>query len=178
VGDSGKLGQVLLNLIGNGLKFTDTGYVRLEVDLNATVDEKHLSIEIAVIDTGIGISEQAQKRLFEAFFQVDAQRSRQEGGTGLGLAICQRLVEAMAGTLRVSSTLGHGSRLSFDASFERSDSTFVENTDLALPLFNGELGTLSALVVEDNEINAIVVEGFLQRMGHEVTVASTGEAAL
>ena len=178
VGDSGKLGQVLLNLIGNGLKFTDTGYVRLEVDLNATVDEEHLSIEIAVIDTGIGISEQAQKRLFEAFFQVDAQRSRQEGGTGLGLAICQRLVEAMAGTLRVSSTLGHGSRLSFDASFERSDSTFVENTDLALPLFNGELGTLSALVVEDNEINAIVVEGFLQRMGHEVTVASTGEAAL
>ena len=179
-GDAGKLSQVLLNLIGNGLKFTERGAVALtieKVDAGAAVDGE-LSLHFAIEDTGPGIPREQQQRLFEPFYQVDPRSSRRHGGTGLGLAISRRLVEAMGGALSVASEPGQGSRFFFDARMDEGDGEAITTASFELPLSHPELGVLSVLVVEDNEVNAIVVEGFLEHMGHEATVVTTGEEAV
>ena len=177
-GDSGKLSQILLNLIGNGLKFTKRGHVALTIEKEDETSDGELTLRFEVEDTGPGIPLAEQQRLFEPFYQVDPRRSRQQGGTGLGLTISRRLAEAMGGTLTVSSEVDRGSRFSFHARMDEGDGDAIAATRFELPASPPELGALSVLVVEDNEINAIVVEGFLRHMGHEVSVVTTGEAAV
>ena len=177
-GDSGKLSQILLNLIGNGLKFTEQGRVALTIEKRRETADGEITLHFEVEDTGPGISGAEQRRVFEPFYQADPRNSRRHGGTGLGLAISRRLVEAMGGTLSVSSEPGRGSRFSFDARMDEGDGHAITRARFELPTSHPELGVLSVLVVEDNEINAIVVEGFLDHMGHEVTVVGTGEAAV
>ena len=177
-GDAGKLSQILLNLIGNGLKFTEQGQVSLAVDKGRATNDGEVTLRFEIEDTGPGISRAELERVFEPFYQVDSRNSRQQGGTGLGLAISRRLVEAMGGSLSVASEPGRGSRFSFDARMEEGDAAAIATARFELPSSHPELGVLSVLVVEDNEINAIVVEGFLDHMGHEVTVVTTGEDAV
>ena len=177
-GDSGKLSQVLLNLIGNGIKFTERGMVALTIGNAGETADGELSLHFEIEDTGPGIPRAEQQRLFEPFYQVDPRESRRQGGTGLGLAISRRLVGAMGGTLSVSSEPGRGSRFFFDARMDEGDGDAITAAPFELPSSQPELGVLSVLVVEDNEINAIVVEGFLRHMGHEVSVVTTGEAAV
>ena len=177
-GDAGKLSQILLNLIGNGLKFTEQGLVELTIEKGPETTDGEVTLHFEIEDTGPGISCEEQQRVFEPFYQVDPRNSRRYGGTGLGLAISRRMVEAMGGTLSVSSEPGQGSRFCFDARMEEGDGAAITKARFELPSSAPELGVLSVLVVEDNEINAIVVEGFLNHMGHEVTVVSTGEAAV
>ena len=177
-GDAGKLSQILLNLIGNGLKFTEQGQVALTIGKGGGIADGEVALHFAVEDTGPGIPLAEQQRLFEPFYQVDPRNSRRHGGTGLGLAISRRLAEAMGGTLSVASEPGRGSRFSFDARLEEGDGAAITSAPFELPSSPPGLGVLSVLVVEDNEINAIVVEGFLDHMGHEVTVVGTGEAAV
>lgn len=177
-GDAGKLSQILLNLIGNGLKFTERGRVALTVERAGETAGGEVTLHFAIEDTGPGIPLAEQQRLFEPFYQVDPRRSRRHGGTGLGLAISRRLVEAMGGALSVRSEPGRGSRFFFDARMDEGDGGAIAAAPFELPFGPPELGTLSVLVVEDNEINAIVVEGFLDRMGHEATVVTTGEEAV
>ena len=177
-GDSGKLSQILLNLIGNGLKFTEQGLVGLTIGKGRATTEGEVTLLFEIEDTGPGISREEQERVFEPFYQADPRSSRQQGGTGLGLAISRRLVEAMGGILSVASEPGRGSRFSFDARMEEGDGAAIARARFELPSSHPELGVLSVLVVEDNEINAIVVEGFLHHMRHEVTVVTTGEAAV
>ena len=177
-GDAGKLSQVLLNLVGNGLKFTEEGRVGLTIERAPGTSDGEVTLRFEVEDTGPGISRAEQRRVFEPFYQVNPRASRQQGGTGLGLAISRRLVGAMGGALSVSSEAGQGSRFSFEARMDEGDRTAVARARFELPSSHPELGVLSVLVVEDNEINAIVVEGFLDHMGHETTVVGTGEAAV
>ena len=177
-GDAGKLSQILLNLIGNGLKFTEQGLVALTIEKGREAAGGEVTLHFEVEDTGPGISRDEQQRVFEPFYQVDSRNSRRQGGTGLGLAISRRLVEAMGGALSVSSDPGRGSRFSFDARMDEGDGNAIARARFELPSSHPELGVLSVLVVEDNEINAIVVEGFLDHMRHEVTVVGTGEAAV
>ena len=177
-GDAGKLSQVLLNLIGNGLKFTGQGRVELRIETGRETADGEVLLHFEISDTGPGIPRAEQRRVFEPFYQVDPQSSRRHGGTGLGLAISRRLVEAMGGTLSVASEPGRGSRFSFDARMEPGDGAAITRARFELPSSHPELGVLSVLVVEDNEINAIVVEGFLDHMGHAVTIVSTGEEAV
>ena len=177
-GDAGKLSQILLNLIGNGLKFTEQGRVALAIGKGRETADGEITLNFEIEDTGPGIPVAEQRRVFEPFYQVDLQSSRRHGGTGLGLAISRRLVEAMGGTLSVSSEPGRGSRFRFDARMDEGDEDAITRARFELPSGHPELGVLSVLVVEDNEINAIVVEGFLDHMGHEVTVVGTGEAAV
>ncbi|MDD9981530.1 MAG: ATP-binding protein, partial [Gammaproteobacteria bacterium] len=177
-GDAGKLSQILLNLIGNGLKFTEKGLVALTIEKEGEATDGELTLRFEVEDTGPGIPRAEQQHLFEPFYQVDPRHSRRQGGTGLGLTISRRLVEAMGGTLSVSSELGQGSRFRFDVRMDEGDGDAIAAARFELPSSQPELGALSVLVVEDNEINAIVVEGFLDHMGHEVKVVTTGEAAV
>ena len=177
-GDSGKLSQILLNLIGNGLKFTERGLVALRITKARAVADGEVTLHFEVEDTGPGIPRAEQQRVFEPFHQVDPRNARRQGGTGLGLAISRRLVEAMGGTLAVASEPGRGSRFGFEARMDMGDGEAITRARFELPSSHPGLGVLSVLVVEDNEINAIVVEGFLDHMGHEVTVVPTGEAAV
>lgn len=177
-GDSSKLSQVILNLVGNGLKFTEEGEVTLSIACLRREHDEQIELRIEVADTGIGIADEETEKLFDAFYQVDIQRSRRVGGTGLGLTICKRLVEAMGGEIFVERELKKGTRFSFTVQFEVSDVSKIISTATELPGVQHELGSLSVLLVEDNEINAIVVEAFLERMGHNVFLVATGEEAV
>ena len=177
-GDSGKLSQVLLNLIGNALRFTDEGGVSISVTRNDKRHGSSVGLHICVSDTGIGIEPEKTGKLFDAFYQADVQRSRRRGGTGLGLAICKRLVEAMGGEIGVESELGKGSQFWFRVKLIEGDERAIVDTNVDLHNLRSDAGALSVLAVEDNETNAIVVETFLKRMGHDVTLVTTGEEAV
>lgn len=123
-GDPNRLRQVLVNLLGNAIKFTETGHVILDVTLQRLRGDK-ASLSFSVADTGVGIEPEAQERIFEKFSQADTSTSRRFGGTGLGLAISQRLVELMGGHIQVESQPGHGSRFMFTLSVDVDDSALV-----------------------------------------------------
>ena len=129
IGDAGRLRQVLVNLVGNSIKFTSSGEVVLSLENRRGDSPEELTFLIS--DTGIGIPKDKQKAIFEAFQQVDASTARKYGGTGLGLPICQRLVEAMGGVLRVESEPGHGSTFYFTAKFGRAAASAEAQPDSA-----------------------------------------------
>jgi signal transduction histidine kinase/HPt (histidine-containing phosphotransfer) domain-containing protein len=172
-GDAGRLRQVLLNLAGNAIKFTDRGGVRVELDRRGAEDGR-TRLRFAVADTGIGIATEAQERLFKEFSQIDPSATRRFEGTGLGLAIAKRIVAAMGGRIGVVSTAGEGSTFWFE---------------VALPPAGGEitprpvrppaaLRPLRILLADDNLVNQQVALGLLQQQGHRVEVVSDGRAAV
>ncbi len=207
LGDPLRLSQVINNLVGNALKFTQTGEVRIGV---SPVDEaKHsgrCSLRFSVRDTGIGIAPAERDTLFEAFIQGDASITRRFGGTGLGLAICQRLVRMMNGRIGVNSALGQGSEFWFTASFEPDQAALGSGLELASPAPSGgellAVGVAQAskaepdqsagqtssgaqalagqrvLLAEDNQLNQIVGRAVLEQMGFAVDVAEDGAQAL
>jgi signal transduction histidine kinase/DNA-binding response OmpR family regulator/HPt (histidine-containing phosphotransfer) domain-containing protein len=180
IGDPVRLRQVLLNLVGNSIKFTKTGGVTLHVKIDPTADARAATVHrvrFAVEDTGIGISREAQKNLFNPFSQADASVSRKFGGTGLGLAISQRLIEAMGGRIHIDSTEGKGSTFFFTLIVEGGTAAGVEHQGAGLTQGAPEKA-LKILVVEDNEINQKLMKEFLQRFGHQIVLAGTGEEAL
>lgn len=171
-GDMGKLRQILVNLVSNAVKFTDKGRVQLTVWVTGNGPQ----LTFIVKDTGKGISEGAQDRVFRAFEQEDAQTARQYGGTGLGLAICKRFADAMGASLSVQSAPGQGTTFTLIAGFSPanvadlpSDPTAAAVQPLARKLY--------ALVVEDNDINQMVIRTYLEDMGHSAKVVATAEAA-
>jgi len=170
-GDPTRLRQIFLNLIGNAIKFTDAGFVTVTVrpyDKEAARPRLYF----AVTDTGIGISEEAQKKLFTPYTQADESVARNFGGTGLGLAICKRLVEAMGGMIQIHSAPGRGTTFYFILSLDHGVGE-AQAAEEAKP----EVTPLSILVVDDNIINQRVVAGLLEKDGHRmVTVGSADEA--
>jgi signal transduction histidine kinase/DNA-binding response OmpR family regulator len=178
VGDPGRLRQVLLNLVGNGLKFTDTGAVTIEVSLLGIANGK-AHIGFAVHDTGIGIDAAGQATLFQQFSQVDSSISRRFGGTGLGLAICRRLVEHMGGSIGVSSKVGHGTTFRFDVLLDIDDSR-LESAPAAQPAVSSAAAArrLRILLAEDNATNRLVAVTRLEDMGHRVDAVASGREAI
>ncbi len=184
MGDPTRLRQVLLNLTTNAIKFTQDGGVSIR--LRATkLEEKHEGIRgdyeiyIGVEDTGIGIPEEAQENLFVAFTQADSSVSRKYGGTGLGLAICKRLIGAMGGTVSVNSEEGIGSTFYFTILMEEGHADKAAETEDQTGLSSGKgIPPKRILVVEDNEMNRRVLEGLLEKYGHEVILVQSGEEAL
>lgn len=144
-GDSLRLLQILVNLSSNALKFTETGYVLVRIKSSSNQQEK-VNLCVEVIDSGIGISDEQQSKLFEGFVQAEASTSRRFGGTGLGLAICRRLVELMGGTLQLESQLGMGSGFWFELSLPVVDSTPAAG----YPSNNGDLSALKVLLMHEN----------------------------
>ena len=169
--DRGRLRQVLINLLGNALKFTEKGSVRLEVTQETSLRGEILG-RFMIHDTGIGISAEHIGDLFTPFHQVDTSSSRRHGGTGLGLAICDRLVQLMGGTMDVQSTAGRGSSFFFVIPLEPTEPPETRNEDL--PTAAPSL----ILLVEDNPVNQMVTSRLLTDLGHEVDVAANGQKAL
>ena len=192
-GDPVRLRQVLTNLIGNAIKFTDRGEIVVGVK---AITETACGTELLfqVRDTGIGIPSAKQEHIFKAFVQADASTTRRFGGTGLGLAICTRLVRAMGGQLQVRSRVGEGSEFFFQLPF--ADCEPPDDSRYAIPAFqrresdegaapaestpsvNGAKRPLKILLAEDSRMNQVLAIGILQREGHLVTVANDGREAV
>jgi two-component system sensor histidine kinase/response regulator len=173
VGDSGRLKQILLNLTGNAIKFTDRGQVLVHVTLkqgDRLADGKQgAKLLFSVRDTGIGISPEGQTKLFQSFSQVDASPTRLYGGTGLGLAICKQLVEMMGGAIGVRSFLGNGSTFWFAVPLEKQLQVEPQTTELALK---------KLLVVSASAVRRAAVRSFAQSWGARCYEAETAAAAL
>jgi two-component system, sensor histidine kinase and response regulator len=177
VADSERLRQVLLNLVGNALKFTDAGYVTVDVGLAEPLDSgnaRDCVLTFAVADTGIGIPEDKQTLVFEAFSQADGSVSRKYGGTGLGLPISASIIAMMGGSIQLSSQLGRGSTFTFSIR-AGIDSAQDRARRVAPP---AHLRGLRALVIDDHEINRRVLEETLRFWGLEPTIASGATEAL
>ncbi|MCA3264260.1 MAG: response regulator [Telmatospirillum sp.] len=175
-GDPTRFRQVLLNLIGNAVKFTERGRIDLRLDVEAPSATQAMLL-VSVADTGIGIAQEALAHLFDRFNQADASIARRFGGSGLGLAISRELAQLMGGDITVRSTLGRGSV------FEMRLPLVVALPEA--PRISGLLGAqreayreLDVLVAEDNEVNRIVVGELLVRMGHRCTFARDGAEAI
>jgi two-component system sensor histidine kinase/response regulator len=171
VGDPYRLRQVVTNLVGNALKFTDDGEVVLEV-AKTDLSEEAVGLHVAVRDTGIGIPADKLHILFGAFSQVDASTTRRYGGTGLGLAIAARIVPLMGGRIWVESERGKGSTFHFTARFER------DRTPPPPPATPETLQNLRVLVVDDNATNRLILQEMLTAWGMRPLCLSTAKAAL
>ncbi|MEM8896938.1 MAG: ATP-binding protein [Bacteroidota bacterium] len=176
IGDPTKIKQVITNLMHNAIKFTQHGFVRLEVE-QESITPKEVRFKISVTDSGIGISRKVQERLFSAFTQADSSTTRNFGGTGLGLAISKRIVEKMNGEIGLHSIVGKGSRFWFTITLTRQAMALdtLTNEAKSQPNTQEEEQLLHILVVEDNLINQKVILKMLQKMGHAVSVANNGQ---
>ena len=175
-GDSGKLHQILINLIGNANKFTDNGTITLQVRSKLNQQQDTETLQFLVIDTGIGIAQDKQEEIFQAFTQVDTSSARRYGGIGLGLAICDRLVKAMDGRILLESELGKGTKIGFSIDVEIFKAISPTQPDpQQIPTITD---SLNVLMVEDDPTNSMVTNNYLQHLGHCVTAAQSGEEAI
>lgn len=197
LGDPNRLRQILLNLLSNAVKFTERGTISLKTTVMTPSDndsenstKKRLRFEVQ--DTGIGIHPQYHERIFEKYEHANATIASNYGGTGLGLTICKSLVERMGGEITLTSELGTGTTVVFELPFDlpptnetlnkiQNDTVRPKQLSCRMmnaPSSNGDVKSLRILVVEDNVINQKMVRRMLQRMGHIVTVADHGKAAI
>ncbi|WP_249138158.1 ATP-binding protein [Phenylobacterium montanum] len=173
VGDGGRLGQVLLNLASNAVKFTPSGEVEIKVSQRDGYAGRRL--RLAVRDTGIGVPAELSGQIFERFTQADASVSRQYGGTGLGLAICRRIIEAMGGAIGVDSAGGAGSIFWCEVSLPLADGRATNEPEAAAP---APEGSVRLLLVDDNAVNRELVASLLSPFGVEIETAENGLAAV
>ena len=180
-GDPGKLRQIIVNLVGNALKFTETGDVQVGVRPDPTIGrpEGVVSLLFEVSDTGIGIANDKLDTIFDRFTQADGSTTRQYGGTGLGLAICKELTELMGGGIGVESEPGRGARFYFTVPFQPGDKSKAEKDASGEPVpFHASRKPLRILLAEDNPLNVKVAAAFLSRLGHRFTCVENGQTAL
>ena len=190
LGDQGRLRQVLINLLGNAVKFTEQGSVTVSVSVGAdeSVDASGVQLHFAVCDTGPGIPSAEIERIFRAFEQAEGSTRRRYGGTGLGLSICQRLVTMMGGRFWVESELGYGSTFHFTARFGRvmattgsdraGDDRPNQPEEREGHVEAQPSTSLRVLVAEDNAVNRKLIARLLEKRGHRVVTATDGKQAL
>jgi two-component system, sensor histidine kinase len=178
-GDPTRLSQVLSNLLHNAIKFTEQGEVILEISKNEETDNL-ITLLFSIKDTGIGISKEKQKLIFERFTQADSSTSRGFGGTGLGLAISKKILELQNSSLHLESEEGKGSNFYFTQTFEKSlKKSLQKESEMTLKTEDNKLlSGLTILLVEDNPINVLVAQKFLERWGAKIITATNGLEAL
>jgi signal transduction histidine kinase/CheY-like chemotaxis protein len=173
LGDPGRIRQILINLIGNAIKFTEHGEVLVTV-LEESDQVAITCLHFTVKDTGVGIPTDKQEKIFEAFSQADGSMTRRYGGTGLGLTICSRLVTMMGGKIWVESQLDQGSTFHFTLPLAVQDKPVLDS----VPLQREQLRSMHALIVDDNFTNRRVLDGMLVRWGMKPTAVESGRVAL
>jgi signal transduction histidine kinase/ActR/RegA family two-component response regulator len=172
--DSGRLRQIIVNLVGNAIKFTLHGDVAVQVQADAAPEFLHFTVS----DTGIGIPLAKQESIFDAFGQADSSTTRQFGGTGLGLTISRRLVELMGGRIWIESEVGRGTRFHFTARLVSLLAVPTISLPTRLSAADEPVALLRLLVAEDNAVNQLLMARLLERRGHRVTLVATGCEAL
>ncbi|OAI02192.1 hybrid sensor histidine kinase/response regulator [Methylomonas methanica] len=183
IGDPQRLRQVLINLIGNAIKFTEQGEITVSFS-EISRDAHSVRLQFAISDTGIGITAEQQTKLFQAFSQGDSSVTRNYGGTGLGLIISKQLIEQMSGSIEVSSKPGIGSTFTFNVLLGATDLNTIRNFQIRRHRTSIDMGKLArlhgrrVLLVEDNEINRIVAIELLEQAQLQVDIAENGELAL
>jgi PAS domain S-box-containing protein len=173
VGDSGRLRQLIVNLVGNSIKFTEKGEVTLRVDV-ASSPASELVLQFTVADTGIGVSPEQQKLIFEPFSQADGTMARRFGGTGLGLTISRRLVEMMGGRMWMESEVGRGCQFHFTAQFQWQESSLPEDSTLPFDA----LENMPVLIVDDNSTNRRILQEMTVRWRMTPLAVESGRDAL
>jgi len=172
IGDRTRLCQILLNLVGNAVKFTETGGVTIDAQVIGQADN-YVKIRFAITDTGIGIANDKINTIFESFKQAESDTSRKYGGTGLGLAITKKLIELHGANIHVDSVLGKGSTFWFTLKFDK------EHLDTTNPINTVETGLqITVLVVDDNQINRLLINKVLTKWGASIEFAENGEEAI
>jgi CheY-like chemotaxis protein len=177
IGDPTRLIQIVTNLVGNAVKFTDKGYVLLNVTTN-NKNENDILIEFEIEDSGVGIPKEKQELIFESFMQADSNTTRKYGGSGLGLRITKQLIELQNGNIVVESEMGKGSTFKFILPFEIPNKSDAKEN---LINFQSELyclGNVKALIVEDIEVNRIIADKFLTSWGALTDFAENGKIAV
>lgn len=182
IGDAGRLRQIMLNLVGNAIKFTERGGITVRVGAEPSIGRRAV-LHFSVTDTGIGISPEMQGRIFEAFSQADGSMARRFGGTGLGLAICVRLAKMMGGRIWVESEPGKGSTFHFTADLAlpaagESSEPAPDPRMLANSAAEAAIPPLHVLLVEDNAVNRTFARKLLEKRGHQVSLAVDGREAV
>ena len=172
MGDPTRVKQILYNLVGNAVKFTDSGEILIRADV-LTSSESGVRVRFAVSDSGIGIADDRQEAIFRSFTQADMSTTRKYGGSGLGLSISQELVRLMSGSIRVSSTPGEGSHFEFELPFAISQGIGDESKS-----FNAELAGLRVLIVDDNATNCELYQQMCAGWGYRSSVANDGLSGL
>jgi hypothetical protein len=191
LGDPGRIRQVLINLVGNSIKFTEAGEILITVEAQSS-DSASTCLHIAVKDTGVGIPEDKQANIFEPFSQADGSMARKYGGTGLGLTICVRLVELMGGRIWLDSQVGRGSAFHFTIQLLPTEKPLphsppflsTQSRDAAIAIAaakssnsnpaSPEIKNLHVLLAEDNHVNQIIAVRVLEKHDYRVTVAENG----
>lgn len=176
-GDEGRLRQVLFNLIGNAVKFTEQGSVGVHLTSRA-LDARRVELKATVRDTGIGIPAAALPTLFERFIQADSSIARRYGGSGLGLAISRGLIDLMGGRIDVDTVVGQGSAFHVTLALPLGDSTQLVAVDTNHDALCDTVEGLHILVAEDNEVNQLVISAMLKQLGHRCDIACDGLDAL
>ncbi|MCP4108892.1 MAG: response regulator [Desulfobacteraceae bacterium] len=180
-GDVTRIHQVLFNLIGNAIKFTDHGKITITVSVQKISGHgENCQLQFAVKDTGIGISPDKTEHLFQSFSQADVSTTRKYGGTGLGLAICLRLTDLMGGNIWVESKVGRGSTFFFTINTTVSEAVRLPDTETDTRFKSDSLTghPLRILIAEDNEMNQMLIIHTLKKLGYQSTVANNGVEAL
>jgi len=177
VGDALRVKQIVLNLLGNAVKFTETGGITISVQLLDNC-ERSVRVQITVRDTGIGVSAEAMGKIFEPFVQEDSSTTRRFGGTGLGLSICRSLAELMEGSLTAASEQGAGSSFTVTLPFHTTRGGAESDDSRTGPALAWEGATLRVLLVEDNEVNIKFGTTMLRKLGHRVVLAHNGSDCL
>ncbi len=177
VGDESRIRQVLFNLAGNAVKFTERGAVHITVD-QRPLDAERLELRIEVSDTGIGMAPEVLPLLFQRFMQADGGIARRYGGSGLGLAISRELVELMGGSVEVTSVVGRGSTFRVRVPLREAEAPYEPRVDTGYGLPTDFDGGLRVLVAEDNEVNQMLVREMLRQLGHECVLVGDGVEAV
>lgn len=180
-GDNIRLSQILFNLMGNAIKFTDKGIISLDIrriNKENPDSDKKIILQFTVRDSGIGIASEKHSTIFESFIQADSSTTRRYGGTGLGLTICKQLVELMGGTIELKSQPGRGSTFSFNVPFAPGNPHIARRLrkQQNIPKYQGK--PLNILLGEDNPMNAELMVRFLKKQKHRVTHAKHGKEIL
>jgi signal transduction histidine kinase/ActR/RegA family two-component response regulator len=187
IGDPNRLGQIVTNLVGNAIKFTDDGevFVRVKIEDAAVQDDSSITLRFTVADTGIGIAPEKQQMIFESFVQADGSTTRKYGGTGLGLSISSRLARMMHGRIWVESDIGRGSTFYFTAKFEKPAGLVesplpeqITHHSRSSKLTEKVDRPLHVLLAEDNPINQELAVELLEMRGHSVRIAGNGSEVL
>jgi hypothetical protein len=175
--DESRLKQILFNLVGNAVKFTDHGNINIELNCDTLLPDDHIVLQFKISDTGRGVPQKIISRLFEPFVQGDGSFQRRYGGTGLGLSIVKKLVEVMEGKIELQSIVNQGTVVCFDVKAglmkEIASKQMIHYSKQSVPMKAKRI-----LIVEDEKINAMVISAMLSKLGHKIHLASNGLEAL